>query len=99
AARARRARRIWSTLKGQAGRLAEGQEMLETAWSLAGQGWDATRRTCEQQMANARRAPSAVTGALVGWSRTALKGLRAYPHQRRDAINAVGPDAAGIAGR
>ena len=47
--------------------------MLESAWSLAGQGWEAAKRASEQQMAGARRAP----GALIGWSRSALKALRA----------------------
>jgi hypothetical protein len=44
--------------------------------SLASQGWDvakdAARRVCEQPMSGARRAP----GALIGWSRAALRTLR-----------------------
>jgi Na+/proline symporter len=48
-------------------------ELLTAASSVAAQAWDATRRAWEQQIAGARRAP----GALIGWSRSALKALRA----------------------
>ncbi|MFZ1102049.1 MAG: hypothetical protein WAN86_04255 [Hyphomicrobiaceae bacterium] len=58
---------------GSARQLIRSHPMLESAWSLARQGWEAARRASEQQMAGARRAP----GALIGWSRSALKALRA----------------------
>jgi apolipoprotein N-acyltransferase len=49
--------------------------------AVATQGWelvkDATRRGWEQQMAGARRAPAAVSGTVIGWSRSARKALRA----------------------
>ena len=52
------------------------------AWAQAAQGREtmqrAARRVWQQPpMAGARRAPSMVGGALIGWSRSALKALRA----------------------
>jgi hypothetical protein len=59
-------------LKRSTGRLAHGRIALASISALVGQGWDVARRTWEQQMAGARRAP----GTLIGWSRSALKALR-----------------------
>src|SRR5262249_48597640 len=53
--------------------LARASSVAAQAWPVATQAWDATRRAWEQQLAGARRAP----GALIGWSRSALKSLRA----------------------
>jgi hypothetical protein len=52
------------------------------AWAQATRGWETMQRTAgrvwqHQPMAGARRAPSMVGGALIGWSRSALKALRA----------------------
>jgi hypothetical protein len=52
--------------------LARAASVAAQAWFVAARTWDATRRAWEQQVAGARRAP----GALVGWSRSALKFLR-----------------------
>src|SRR5262249_9637301 len=65
----------WAALRRSVLRLV--RRHLSQASRLAGQGWDgardSARRAWEQQMAGARRAP----GTLVGWSRSALKALRA----------------------
>lgn len=53
--------------------LARGQERLATVPTALHRGWNVVRHACGQRAAGARRAP----GALIGWSRTALKALRA----------------------
>jgi hypothetical protein len=73
---ARRLGRARLTLAQTAGSVMRSARHLShrhAAPARAGQGWMAARRSSEQPIAGARRAP----GALIGWSRSALKALRA----------------------